>query len=153
MEVSPIGLKAVHPCMHEYLVQAHFQDLRLPLNARQWMLRVGLDSDGCIGAIQQTQVIDAGSEYNLVFGAVAVNLRGRGLFIGDEMIEDTVEQIALQCAEMGVTDDVLLTTQVHRDNRNSQKMCHRNKFRNMGSLENDEYDDWHRDFTPPPPIE
>ena len=143
MEVSLVGVTPTHPAMWEWQVQESIKGLRVPLK-RRWLSRIGLTDDGRAGAFQLTQEIDRGVHYDLVYGAVAIDLQGRGLHIGDEMIADTLDVITTRCVALGVTDDVLLTTKVHRENRNSQKMCHRNGFRNQGSLNDDEYDDWQR---------
>lgn len=148
MELSAVGGKPVHPATWEYQVQEYIRELRVPMG-KKWLCRIGLTEAGTAGAVQLTQEIDPGEHYDLVFGAVALELQGRGLYIGDEMIEDTVDVITARCLAFGVTEDVLLTTKVHQKNRNSQKMVGRHKFRNQGSLEDDEYDDWQRLLTIP----
>lgn len=142
MEVSVLGLTPVHDAMYAWNVQEAIRDLRVPLG-RKWLVRLGLDQESRIGAIQVTQEITPGGHYDLVFGAVSVHLQGRGLFLGDEMMEDTLEIIASRCADLGVVEDVLLTTTVHRDNSSAQKMCTRNQFRN-NTISDDSYDDWRR---------
>ncbi|MBD3924285.1 hypothetical protein IEZ26_06600 [Nocardioides cavernae] len=129
-------------------MQESIRDLRVPMKHR-WITRIGLTPERNAGAFQLSQEIDAGQHYDLVFGAVALELQGRRLFIGDEMIEDTVEVITSRCIELGATGTIRLTTKVHQRNGNSQKMVHRNKFRNLGSLEDDDYDDWERELALP----
>lgn len=135
------GLKPEHPRMWEYQVQETIRELRVPLK-RPWFARIGLQADGSAGAVQVTQEIDAGEHYDLAYGAVALNLQGRRLFIGDEMMRDTIELITARSVELGAPGSVILTTKVHHENSNSQKMVLRHGFKNLGSLEDDDHDDW-----------
>ncbi|GAB2762233.1 hypothetical protein GCM10027273_44870 [Nocardioides pakistanensis] len=113
------------------------------------VLLVGRDSEG-IAAVSWWYEHDGPGLVKMLAGAVALRCRGRGLRLGDELMEETLSSIAERAAAADL-DHAVVWGLVHRSNAASQAMVDRHGFFYL--RDDGEYQEWwHRidflDFSP-----
>lgn len=104
--------------------------LRPPSSKSPFRMRVGEDAEG-LAAVSYYQELDGPSDIDLIVGAVATRLRGKGGGYADEMLEDTLDSITARALAEEVRG-VRIAGRIYEANRASQDMCRRAGFRHTG---------------------